>query len=254
MRWLLACLLLAFCSAIQAQQEVDSLQLEQIRRESGIDPTRIQSRIGYSILVRDFKGPAVQLTNRVGLNLGVNQWNFSLKYEVVTRSTGEPGSSFLSGFGDIKFSVLNAFWVKDAHALAGAVEFSIPTGKVGYGSQYFTATPSLTYSYTINPSTFFAIQPQFTASILKNPDYPPLQIITIRTFLARFSKSGYFLVAEPRPVIDLKRGTVELFFSPILGKSLGGGFNLIGLAEIPLVLTDPGTRTILYQIGFNKNF
>jgi hypothetical protein len=108
-----------------------------------------------------------QINNRLSLNLGVNRWNFSMKYESVTLTTGEPGTGFRSGMGDIKFSLLNAFYVNENHALAGSAEFSISTGKPGFGSQYFSLTPAMTYSYTINPTLFLAFQPQYTFQLMK---------------------------------------------------------------------------------------
>ncbi len=237
-----------------AQTELDSLKLEQLRRESGIDPTRVQSRGGYTFLIYDQEGAAGQINNRLSLNLGVNRWNFSMKYEAVTRTTGEPGSGFSTGMGDIKFSILNAFFVKGKHALAGGAEFSIPTGKPGFGSQYFSVTPSLTYSYTIKPSLFFAVQPQYTFDLMKDPASLSLSVITVRSFLAKFTNNGYFFVFEPRPVIDLTNDSFDLVLSPIIGKALGGGFNLIVLAEFPTNETTIKSRGNLYQFGFNKNF
>ena len=69
----------------------------------------------------------------------------------------------------------------------------------GMGSQYFSATPGsyITYSYTINPSLFLAFQPQYTFQLLKDPLYPDLSVLTIRSFLAKFTKTGYFFVLEP---------------------------------------------------------
>lgn len=237
-----------------AQTETDSLKLEQLRRESGVDPTRVQSRGGYTFLIYDQEGDAGQINNRLSLNLGVNRWNFSMKYEAITRTTGEPGSGFTSGMGDIKFSLLNAFFVKGKHALAGGAEFSMPTGKPGFGSQYFSVTPSLTYSYTIKPSLFLAVQPQYTFELMKDPAYPSLSVITVRSFLAKFTNNGYFFVFEPRPVIDLTNDSFDLVLSPIIGKALGGGFNLIVLAEFPTNETTIKNRGNLYQFGFNKNF
>lgn len=237
-----------------AQSETDSLKLEQLRRESGVDPTRVQSRGGYTLLIYDQEGSAGQINNRISLNLGVNRWNFSMKYEAITRITGEPGSGFTSGMGDIKFSLLNAFYVKGKHALAGGAEFSMPTGKPGFGSQYFSVTPSLTYSFTIKPSLFLAVQPQYTFELMKDPAYPSLSIITVRTFIAKFTNHGYFFVFEPRPVIDLTNDSFDLILSPIIGKALGGGFNLILLAEFPTNETTIQNRGNLYQFGFNKNF
>lgn len=237
-----------------SQSETDSLKLEQLRKESGVDPTRVQSRAGYSLLIYDQEADAGQINNRLSLNLGINHWNFSMKYEAITRTTGEPESGFASGMGDIKFSLLNAFFVKGKHAVAGSVEFSIPTGKPGFGSQYFSITPALTYSYTIKSSLFFAFQPQYSFDLMKDPATPPLSVITLRSFLAKFTKSGYFFVFEPRPVFDLTNETFDLILSPIIGKALGGGFNLIGLAEFPTNETTINKRGNLYQFGFNKNF
>lgn len=237
-----------------AQSDADSLKLEQLRRESGVDPTRIQSRGGYTFLIYDQEGEAGQINNRLSLNLGVNQWNFSMKYDVITRTTGEPGTGFTSGMGDIKFSLLNAFFVKEKHALAGSAEFSMPSGKPGFGSEYFSVTPSLTYSYTINPGLFLAVQPQYTFDLMKDPAYSSLSIITIRSFLARFTSNGYFFVFEPRPIFDLTHDSFDLVLSPIVGKALGGGFNLIVLAEFPTNENTIKNRGNLYQFGFNKNF
>jgi hypothetical protein len=255
MKKLLFIILIFFIAAKTfAQTEADSLKLEQLRRESGVDPTRVQSRAGYTFLIYDQEDAAGQINNRISLNLGVNRWNFSMKYEAITRTTGEPGSGFTSGTGDIKFSLLNAFFVKGKHALAGGAEFSMPTGKPGFGSQYFSVTPSLTYSFTIKPSLFLAVQPQYTFHLMKDPTYPSLSVITVRAFLAKFTNNGYFFVFEPRPVFDLTNDRFDLILSPIIGKSLGGGFNLIVLAEFPTNETTIKNRGILYQFGFNKNF
>jgi hypothetical protein len=253
-RFLLALALLTVYSSLFAQEESDSANLEKLRRESGVDPTRVQSRGGYSILMYDQEGSAGQINNRLALNLGVNRWNFSMKYEVITLTSGQPGSGFRSGMGDIKFSVLNAFFVKGKHALAGSAEFSIPTGKPGFGSQYFSLTPAITYSYTINPTLFMAFQPQYTFQLIKDPLYPNLSVLTIRSFLAKFTKTGYFFVFEPRPIFDFGNNTFDLIISPIIGKSLGAGFNLIGLAEFPVTNAYKKNKGILYQFGFNKNF
>jgi hypothetical protein len=250
---LISVLMISYIVAF-AQTETDSLKLEQLRRESGVDPTRVQSRAGYSLLIYDQEDAAGQINNRISLNMGVNRWNLSMKYEIVTLNTGEPGSGFSSGMGDIKFSLLNAFFVKGKHALAGGAEFSVPSGKPGFGTQYFSVTPSLTYSYTIQPSLFFAVQPQYTFALMKDPVFPSLSVITVRSFLAKFTNNGYFFVFEPRPIYDLTNNSFDLILSPILGKSLGGGFNLILLAEFPTNETTIKNRGNLYQFGFNKNF
>jgi hypothetical protein len=252
LKWIFYIQLAVISMTVSAQ--TDSINIEKLRTESGVDPTRVQSRIGYTILIYDQKERAGQINNRMGFTLGVNRWSFTAKYEVITKTTGIPGTGFSTGFGDLRFSILNAFYVKGNNALAGSVEFSMPTGKPGFGSQYFSATPAITYSYTINPSLFLAIQPQYTFQLMKDPLYPDQRVLTIRSFLAKFTKTGYFFVFEPRPVFDFSKNTVDLIISPIIGKSLGAGFNLIGLAEFPVTNNFGETRGILYQFGFNKNF
>jgi hypothetical protein len=89
---------------------------------------------------------------------------------------------------------------------------------------------------------------------MKDPAYPELSVLTVRSFLAKFTDNGYFFVFEPRPIFDFGNHTTDFILSPIVGKSLGGGFNLIGLVEIPLTDNFREVRGTLYQFGFNKNF
>lgn len=249
-----AVLFLCVNAQLFAQTDQDSASLEKIRRESGVDPTRIQSRASYSFLIYDQAGSAGQINNRMTLNIGIGRWSFSAKYDLVTRINNEPGSGFQTGSGDFRFSALNAFLVKGDHALAGSMELSIPTGKQGFGSQYLSLMPALTYSYTIKPTLFFAIQPQYLFHLMKDPEYPKLSVLTIRTFLAQFTKKGFFFVFEPRPVYDFTNDSFDLILSPIIGKALGGGFNAIALAEFPTKKSTIDNRGILYQVGLNKNF
>lgn len=234
--------------------ENDSLSLEKIRAQSGIDPTRVMTRVGYSVVVTDPKGPLGMVGNRFSTTIGVGRWSFSSKFEIASKVGDQPGSGFETGLNDFKFSILNAFLVKGKHAMAGAVEFTLPTGKPGIGLQYFSASPSVTYSYTIKSSLIFAIQPQYTFDLMKDELYPDLSVVTIRAFLAHFTSSGYFFVFEPRPIFDLENIKTDLVISPIIGKALGKGFNLITLAEIVLTENLNTLRGPLYQIGFNKNF
>lgn len=245
---------LAIAITAWAQQKADSAQLEKLRRESGVDPTRVQSRAGFSMLAFNRTGPAAQIVNRLSLNAAVDRWTIGVKYEAITQTSGEPGTGFQSAMGDVRFSILNAFWVQGKHALAGSVEFLLPTGKLNFGTQYFSATPALTYSVTLNPSLFLAVQPQYTFALMKDPGFPDLQVLTIRTFLAKFTKTGYFIVFEPRPVMDFGNERFDLVLSPIVGKALGAGFNLVGLVEIPTNTANRQTRGVLFQFGFNKNF
>ena len=89
---------------------------------------------------------------------------------------------------------------------------------------------------------------------MKDPLYPEISVLTIRPFIAKFTSSGMFYVFEPRPVFDLGNKQTDLIISPIIGRSLGAGFNLIFLMEYPTKLTTRENRGVLYQIGFNKNF
>lgn len=244
-------IIFCFCFPGLAQDESD---LDKIRTESGIDPTRVMSRIGYTFLIQNPDGEAGQITNRISLNLGVNRWSFSAKYEAISKTTGIPGSGFESSFGDVKFNILNAFYVEGPHALAGAVEFSVPFGKSGFGSQYFSMMPSITYSYTINPSLFLAFQPQYIFDLMKDPVYPELSVLTVRSFLAKFWQNGFFVVIEPRPIYDFTSENFDLIISPILGKALGEGYNLIFLAEFPTKKETYNSKGPLYQFGFNKAF
>ncbi|MDX2133454.1 MAG: hypothetical protein SFV52_01630 [Saprospiraceae bacterium] len=250
----LALMLQACLWAFAQTAEQDSLALEKLRAESGVDPTRIQTRLGYSFLIADTEGSSGSATNRLSFNLGVQRWSFTGKYEIVSRLSGEPGTGFSSGLGDIRFSILNAFLVKGNHAVAASAELSVPVGKPGLGTQYLSLTPSLTYSYTINPTLFLAFQPQYTFALLKDPRFPDLSVLTIRAFVAKFTRSGFFFVFEPRPIFDFTNDQAELVISPIVGKSIGGGYNLLGLVEYPTKESSRALRGVIYQIGFNKNF
>jgi len=238
-------------------QEADSTEiknLEKLRSESGVDPTRVQSKAGYSFLIMDPRVDPGQITNRLSINLGVNRWSFSGKYDIVSKLSSEPGNGFSSGVGDIKFSALNAFFVKGKNALAASAELAMPTGKPGFGTQYLSLTPSLTFSHTINPSLFLAIQPQYTFHLMKDSLYPNLSVLTVRVFLAKFTKTGYFFVFEPRPIFDFGNDNFDFIVSPIMGKALGAGFNILFLMELPTKAATFDSRGILYQFGINKSF
>jgi hypothetical protein len=251
-------ILLFFILYSASNAQSDSLQLEKmekLRAESGVDPTRVRSRVGYSFLFFDQQNDRADIRNRLALNLGIGKWSLSLKSDlIVSKFSGEPGSGVTTGYGDTRFSLLNAFYNKGSHSLAGAVEFSLPTGRNEIGNQYFSATPSLTYAFSFNPTLFLAIQPQYSFSIAKDPAYPNLSVLTVRVFMAKFTSSGWFFVIEPRPVFNFVSATTDLIISPIIGKALGSGFNLIMLSEIPTKKNTIQNSGILYQVGFNKNF
>lgn len=243
---------LLFSNFVVAQS--DTIYVDKLRTESGVDPTRVNSRIGYSVLYFDKADNASSVNNKLNLTLGVNTWSFSIKPQITAIHDGVPGTGFNAGLTDLNFSILNAFYVKGKSAFAGSVEFNLPFGKQDFGSQYFSATPAITYSYTINTSLFLAIQPQYAFAIARDALYPDLSVLTIRSFIAKFTAAGVFYVFEPRIIFNFENNNFDLILSPIIGKSLGAGFNLIGLMEIPTKQSTIDSRGVLYQIGFNKNF
>lgn len=162
--------------------------------------------------------------------------------------------------GDVKFSILNAFYTKGKSAFAGSVEFGFPTASAsiaqyaGLGG-YFYATPALTYSYTINDQgLMMAFQPQYTFALSKNKKYPDLGVFTLRMFMAKFCQSGYFFVLEPRPVYDVVNNKFDFIISPIIGKSLGEGYNLIFIAEIPTAKDSFKNKGAIYQFVLSRSF
>ena len=243
-----------FCTLIEAQQTKDSISLQKIRTQSGIDPTRIVTRLIYSISFFDRSNNRAQINNRLNLTLGVDRWSFSLKPELITRNDNVFNGSFETGAGDLRFSILNAFYVKKKHALAASAEFVMPTGRQGFGSQYFSVNPGLTYSYTINQTLFFAIQPQYLFHLSKVIQNPNLSVFTLRTFLAKFTKSGWFMVFEPRIINDFENDNFDLIIAPIVGKSLEGGFNITSVLELPTKKQTIDNRGVLVQLGITKNF
>lgn len=237
-----------------AQSDTEESKIEKIRTESGVDPTRVSSRMGYSIMYYDMEGHKSQINNRLALNLGINRWSLTIKADYISANPGTPGAGFNTGLGDTRFTILNAFYVKGKNSMAGSVEFGLPTGRAGLGTQYFSATPSITFAHSFNPSLFLAIQPQYTFSISKDAAYPPLNVLLARIFLAKFTQSGFFFVIEPRPMYNFENKKFDLIISPLVGKSLGGGFNLIILGEIPTNKETIDDKGVLVQLGFNKNF
>ena len=252
--------LAAWAVSASAQDTPDSSKADranEIRTQSGIDPTRVSSRVGYSFMYYLQDAGNAQVNNRLSASLGVNRWNFSLKADFVSTNT-VPGG-FATGFGDLRFTVLNAFYVHNRVALAGSVEFGLPTASkniaaaAGMGG-YFYATPALTLSYTITPSLMFAVQPQYSFALAKNSFYPDMNTFTTRIFLANFTSSGWFFVLEGRPIVNLNNGDFDFIVSPIVGKALGGGYNLIFLSEVPTKQSTIENRGVLFQLGFNKTF
>lgn len=151
-----------------------------------MDPTRVMTRVGYSIVANDPKGPLAMVGNRFSMNLGIGRWSVSGKFEIASKVGEQAGTGFETELNDFKFSVLNAFLV--------------------------------------------------------------------RAFLGHFYSVGYFFVFEPKTIFDLEDTKTGWIISPTVGKAIGKGFNLIGLAEIVLTDNLNTNRGSLYEVGFNKNF
>lgn len=232
--------------------QTDSLAIEKMRAESGVDPTRVTSKVGFIAAYYDKPDNSSYIVNKFNVTLGVDRWSIALKPEIKSVLNG--GSGFKTGISDMKFLILNAFYINGKHSMAGSVEFNIPFGKQDFGSQYFSATPAITYSYTLNDQLFFAIQPQYTFAIAKNDLYPDLRVLTTRIFLAKFTNSGYYFVFEPRSVYNFENKNYDMILSPIIGKALGAGMNLVFLMEIPTKKSTIDSNGILVQLGYNKNF
>ncbi len=245
-----------FLLQLQAQESVD-----EVRTQSGIDPTRVTTRIGYSFMYYAQEYPNTQINNRLVTTLGINRWSFSVKSDFVSTNNNLTNPGFNTGFGDMRFTILNAFYVGKKIALAGAVEMMFPTAssnitqRTGMGN-YVMATPSITFSYTINPSLMLAIQPQYSFNLAKNAieGMPNVGVLTTRIFLAKFTSSGMFYVLEPRPIYDFINKKFDLIIAPIIGKALGKGYNLVLLGEIPIRKETIDQVGVLIQIGISKAF
>ena len=86
--------------------QTDTISIDKLRTESGVDPTRVSSRIGYSVLYFDKSDNRASINNRLNLTIGVNRWSFSIKPEIASLHNGLQGTGFKTGFSDLKFSIL----------------------------------------------------------------------------------------------------------------------------------------------------
>jgi hypothetical protein len=238
----------------QADTTGQAAKLEEQRAQSGVDPTRVMSRVSYSPYMLDPTGDAVSFNNRFRYVLGLGSWSMGLRQEFNSVHSGEPGTGFTTGRGDLRLSVLNAFHVKGRTAFAASADLDMPTGSAGFTRNAAVLTIGLTYSYTIKPTLIFACQPQYTFAPVKDAAVADISTVTIRSFLAHFRASGWFYVFEPRPVFDLANDNFDLVLSPIAGKNLAKGFSVVALAEFHIDADVRATRGDQYQIGISKNF
>jgi len=244
------------CVNLSVYAQVDSVKLKEIektRTESGVDPTRVSSRFGYTFeILKPNEGDAFRFNNNMKLTFGVSRWSLKVETRISALYDGQEGSDVVSGMSDIKLGINNAFFVSGKHALAGGFDLSAPTGSKEFNNQAFTIQPNIAYAYTINPMLIFAVNPQYTRTIWRNKDVPMQDILTVRPFFALFLPSGVFAVIEPRSQYDFTLKKYDFIISPIIGGSIGGGFNLALILEIPTKQETLNNYGILGKLGIQK--
>ena len=84
-------LLPAFASF--AQEPEEHLSLDEVRTQSGVDPTRIISKIGFSTWYFDKEAGNAQVNNRISATFGVDDWAFNVRMDLRLdkQRTGPPG-------------------------------------------------------------------------------------------------------------------------------------------------------------------
>ena len=255
---LMIVMLCFFClsTELSAQTDTnrkDTLSYEQIRGQSGLDPVIIHSKYIFTSFINDLEGSSCLITNTAGILLAIKKWGLSLESSVVTVKSKSSGDGFSSGLGDIKFTLSNKIYAKGKHSIAVAGKLGFPTGKAGFGSQYLSLTPVLTYIYAPNPSIILALQPQYSFHLLKNSLYPDLSLLTVKLLFAKFHKSGFVYGVELKPGMNFTGSDFNLFISPFLSQSLGAGFNLLFLCDMPATGATI-KKGATYQLSFNRNF
>ena len=247
------CLCFTQANAQTGNKEKDTTSMETHRAQSGIDPITIKSRVMFTSYLYDTKGPSGTINNTAGFMIGIKKWYLGMYGSAVSVMTGKPGEGFSTGAGDVLLTVQNRIYMHGRHgvAITGAIEY--PTGKRGFGTQYLSFTPVLTYLYAFNPSLIIVVQPQYTFHLMKDPAYPPLSLLSARVILAKFRRTGTAYGIEAKPAINLQSNVFYAYVSPFLSKALGAGFNLVLLADLPLNknAVDKGPT---YEIGLNRFF
>jgi hypothetical protein len=236
-----------------ALAQKDTTSMEHIRGQSGIDPILIHSKMQYNLYVLDTKGPSAKLTFAPGISFGVKGWGVGVRGSAVTDFSGIAGEGFHSSFGDIHLSLQKKVLKVGIHSVAFAGDVGIPTGKAGFGSQYFSMSPMVTYTCTIRPSLILAIQPQYTFHFLKDPMYPDLKTLSFRTLIAKFTNSGHAYGLELKPNLNLEAKDFTLFFTPFLSLNITSGFNMLLLCDIP-TNQSAVKKGPTFQFGINRNF
>jgi hypothetical protein len=251
---LLVCSIVPIALMAQADTTGQAAKLEEQRAQSGVDPTRVLSRAGFSQNMTDPSGDAVSFATRLRYTMGFGRWSVGMRQEFISRHSGEPGTGFPTGRGDLRLSLLNAFYVKKRVALAASADLDLPTGSAGFSKEAAVVTAGVTFSYTIKPTLIFAIQPQYTFAPIKDAVVPEVSMLTVRSFLAHFSTTGWFYVFEPRPVFDLANERTNFVLSPIIGRNLAKGYSFALLAEFSTAQWALDNTGNLYLMGLTKNF
>lgn len=251
---LLVCSIVPIALMAQADTTGQAADLEEQRAQSGVDPTRVLSRASFSQNMTDPSGDAVSFATRLRYTMGFGRWSVGMRQEFISRHSGEPGTGFPTGRGDLRLSLLNAFHVKGRVALAASADIDLPTGSTGFSKEAAVVTAGVTFSYTIKPTLIFAMQPQYTFAPIKDAIVPEVSTLTVRSFLAHFSTSGWFYVFEPRPVFDLANERTNFVLSPIIGRNLAKGYSFALLAEFSTAQWALDNTGNLYLMGLTKNF
>lgn len=249
--------LIATILATSAFAQTDE-SIEKLRTQSGIDPTRVPKGVCYHVTYYDRDGDLAEINNRLMFNLGIKKWSFQLKSDFITTNNFADGL-FRTGYGDLKFNIQNVLYAKGRNAIAGSVEFGFPTASHSISgaaniAKHFTAMPTFTWSHTLTPSFIVVMQPQYLFNMAKNLNTSDISLLTVRIFVAKFTKAGYFFVFEPRPMYDFKNDNFDLILSPIIGKALGRGYNMLLLGEVPTKSSTYNSRGLMIKVGINANF
>ncbi|MHB8054316.1 MAG: hypothetical protein ACYDH3_03615 [Candidatus Aminicenantales bacterium] len=231
----------------------EKTEYERIRGESGVDPIIIHEKIGFTSLYNDPKGPAGKITNSISLALGIKIWSMGISGSMVSVMSGHPGAGFQSALGDFGISFQNTVYKHGKSSLAVAGQLTFPTGGPGFGSQYFSFTPILTYIYALERSVILALQPQYSFQILKDPVYPNLSLLTVRTLVAKFNRTGSAYGLELKPILNFEADILYFYVTPFLSLSLGDGFHMIFSCDVPAnhnaVVKGPN-----FQLSINRTF
>ena len=149
MKYFLTLLLLLPAFASFAQEPEEHLSLDEVRTQSGVDPTRIISKIGFSTWYFDKEAGNAQVNNRISATFGVDDWAFNVRMDLVSINNVPGRRGFVTGAGNMKVNILNSFYNNGRHALAASVDLAFPTASQAIDAAaglngYFYLTPALT--------------------------------------------------------------------------------------------------------------